>query len=659
MSSTKLRSLNAYSDWETREGIVNVTNYVLSIQNNKEPEYPAKFTTKEKRNYDKKFGSDYFVETGTITGGVVTRGKRRDYTFREEKEAPTPKKAKKTAKKATKKVSKPTAPAKQQPVSIFQPPPPPPESEKPQRPAPSDQPEKEDFDDDYASSIIKRQKKLYYRPIIEGTEDKYRINNLVVYPSEKPKVLKALFNDLSKGAGIGIKAFYAIVTKYFLGITRKEAEAFLKKQGVYNISRPFKRVINRPVVASSPNERWGADLIEMGKLTAVGRAKTVQQQKEARGSKQPDFTKNLDKVNEGGQYTHILSVVDFFSGKVWAYPLKREEITTEGRFQGQDTYLSTKTTKAFKDLMEKTKTVPRVLQVDNGKEFEGSFTNLMDEFGIKMILTKPYASTSNGKIERVNEEIRRKIRDGFVRHNSLEWVKYLPEYIENINSQKPSRSKFSPNELWRAGFQSTKGEKVKTDIKITDKSSKEDIRQAEIYKKLQRKEDQIKDDLRKEESSTKTTDFKVGDKVRIKLTSVPENIAKLMRERHKNNKFGDVKHSAITYSPQIYTITKVLDKKPRRKKGETANDAEQRFKNVNTAKVQYTLKDTQGNPVTYPNKKSPIYFFRSDLLFIPKNSIPSLINTIDRVEQLNRLKEYEIEGSGLSTFQLNYIPFVD
>jgi len=102
MSSTKLRSLNAYSDWETREGIVNVTNYVLSIQNNKEPEYPAKFTTKEKRNYDKKFGSDYFVETGTITGGVVTRGKRRDYTFREEKEAPTPKKAKKTAKKATK-----------------------------------------------------------------------------------------------------------------------------------------------------------------------------------------------------------------------------------------------------------------------------------------------------------------------------------------------------------------------------------------------------------------------------------------------------------------------------------------------------------------------------------------------------------------------------
>ena len=97
----------------------------------------------------------------------------------------------------------------------------------------------------------------------------------------------------------------------------------------------------------------------------------------------------------------------------------------------------------------------------------------------------------------------------------------------------------------------------------------------------------------------------------------------------------------------LFTINKVFDNKPRRRRGESENDAEVRYKLVNPAKVKYTLKDNNGNMVKEEGKQAPKYFYKSDLILIPANSVPSRIDTIQRAEQLNRLKSYQ------------YIPFVD
>ena len=91
----------------------------------------------------------------------------------------------------------------------------------------------------------------------------------------------------------------------------------------------------------------------------------------------------------------------------------------------------------------------------------------------------------------------------------------------------------------------------------------------------------------------------------------------------------------------LFTINKVFENKPRRKRGESANDAEVRFKLVNPAKVQYTLKDNNGNIVKEDRKTKPKYFYKSDLMLIPKDSVPSKIDTIERVQELNRLKRYQ------------------
>ena len=701
MSSTQLRKLNAYPEWKTEQGINNVIKFVISLQDNDPNKvvYPQSVkTTIQKKRFMEKFGNgDFQVDTEKpIIGGVATRNKglrvvgkystpntnknssslennkkaAKKRAKEAAKEAAALKKAKKEADMANRKAEKEEAKkakqeklrnivkANQEAVEKKE------EEERHAKElaeAKKKEDERQKAENDRIKADEDRQKKeedkraaiqaekerlssikakklkigkkfrqkvprLYYRPLIEGTNT-YRIDNLILYPNEKEEALKELFNDLSIGAGIGIKAFYAQVSQYYLGFTRIETSLFLKKQGSYNISRPYKKSINRPVIAKSSNERWSIDLIVMARYHFKPTAKQ---------STNSEFIANMNKENEGGKYTHILSCVDFFSKKVWTRPL----------VSGEASFVKT----AFNSIMVEARTKPRILMTDNGVEFiSDEFKNYLKRLDIKQILTKPYASTSNGLIERINRMIRSKIRDGFVRHNNLEWVKYLPQYTENINNQKPSRGKYSPNMLWTPGYFKPTSNVIDTKIEITDNSSIEDIRKSQQYKYIQRAENQIKDDLRGSENQI-SRNFKIGDKVRIRLPASISDTAKEMLSRHKGGNF-DVKYSAVKFTPSLFTIFKVIDKKPRRKKGEDANDAEIRFKLLNPAKTTYVLKDENGNLVKEINRKTgeslktPKYFFKNDLQLIPEGSIPSIIDTIARTQQLNRFDRY--------------IPFVD
>ena len=48
---------------------------------------------------------------------------------------------------------------------------------------------------------------------------------------------------------------------------------------------------------------------------------------------------------------------------------------------------------------------------------------------------------TNGLAERMNREIKKKIKAGFVRNNNLEWVSHLQTYCDNINNQRQSTYK--------------------------------------------------------------------------------------------------------------------------------------------------------------------------------------------------------------------------
>ena len=461
--------------------------------------------------------------------------------------------------------------------------------------------------------------KLFYRPLTENGN--YRINSQVLYPNEHQSKMKELYNNLALGAGLGLKAFYSQVSTNYLGITRKEAFDFLRAQGTYNISRPYKNVVNRPILAKSANERWGCDYIEMARYNHVYAKKNDIR-----------FT-NMDKINNGGKYKFIFTVVDFFSKKLWALP-----ITTETAFYGAE---------AIENLFEEENTIPKIIQTDDGNSFATYFQTALQKNGVKHILTKPYASQSNGLIERMNRTLRSHIKEGFVRHNSLEWVKYLGDYVDNINSQKPARGKFSPNELWTEGYTKPDSKLVDADIKITDKSSVEDVRKAQQSLLLKQAESRLK--------NPPIRAFQVGDKVRIRLTVYPRKNGNAYRKREKS---FEKKYNAITYTPEIYTVTKVQAYKARRKKGQNANEAEREFKLKNTGKKTYRLEDADGGIVVDWNKdgtfkKTPKYFFQSDLQFVPQENVPSAIQDIPRANQINRMSAYDVR------YDPDRIPFVD
>ena len=57
--------------------------------------------------------------------------------------------------------------------------------------------------------------------------------------------------------------FYHVVCRKYLNIQRSKIGEFLQRQKVYQLPRNTQHIINKPVLASLPNERWAIDLIDM------------------------------------------------------------------------------------------------------------------------------------------------------------------------------------------------------------------------------------------------------------------------------------------------------------------------------------------------------------------------------------------------------------
>ena len=86
---------------------------------------------------------------------------------------------------------------------------------------------------------------------------------VIIDANEREEVLKKLFDDERTGVGAGIKQFYHTVCSKYLNIKRKDVAEFLKRQKVYQMSRNTHHIINKPILATAPNERWAIDLVSM------------------------------------------------------------------------------------------------------------------------------------------------------------------------------------------------------------------------------------------------------------------------------------------------------------------------------------------------------------------------------------------------------------
>ena len=344
---------------------------------------------------------------------------------------------------------------------------------------------------------------LFYRP-------SPRISLEVVRPHNHIAVLNAIWNNPREGLGVGINAFYYLVCSRYLGITRVETTQFLQSKGDYQIGRNFKKMDNKKILAKCANERWGIDCISM---TAY-----------------PD-----------ANYRHILTVVDYFSKKVFARAMTGVQPT------------SAQIANHFANIcMTNGPSFPHILQSDNGGEFQGALTVWINTHNaaappnqrIHHIYTTSYNPQSNGQVERMNQEIRKKIKAGFVRNNNRLWRLQLPDYIANINTQRPLRTKYTPNELWTPGYNPPPPGLVNFHIVPNDQSTLPQIQDIVKARSIRTAVAQLA-------QGEQPQIYHVGDWVRVKYIKINAQ----MRQRHKEGILN--KRNAIRYSLDVYRVSHI------------------------------------------------------------------------------------------------------
>ena len=336
---------------------------------------------------------------------------------------------------------------------------------------------------------------------------KYRVGPnrfLVAYPDERDFYLQRIWNDPTRGYGVGLQAFYLQVAQTHLNIQKKYTDTFLKGKGDYQIQKnPIKKV-NKPITSKTSNERWQMDLIDM---------------------------------SLGNYHIYILTVVDNFSGFIWTRRILQKNGVT--------------TVNALQDILDtdypqgSSGTAPRLLQSDRGPEFNNvTVRNFCAENNTTQILTKSYSPSSNGKVERKNREIRKKIKAGFIRQNANTWnAASLDQYTQNINRQVDSRSKFRPIDLYETNYTPPAAETPPPPVPLTNYSTEQQI-QNNNWNYHRTRAIRLTNGTRNV--------YLVGDLVRVVFREVSAAYRRIRKERKFENKL------VVHYSPTISRVTEVV-----------------------------------------------------------------------------------------------------
>jgi transposase InsO family protein len=307
---------------------------------------------------------------------------------------------------------------------------------------------------------------------------------------KRESILKDMYDDNKIGAGLGIFSFYNKVTQLYLGIKRSDVRDFLSRQTTYQLTKQKTPSINRCIIAKYPNQRWQIDLLDVA---------------------------NYCGFNKKRKY--ILTAIDIFSRYVFAIGIVNKTPKT--------------IIKGLEEIYNKQSHVfPLILQSDNGSEFKNKDMTLWcEQNGIRQLFTPSHTPTSNGLVENWNKQLRKIMRDIFVRTNTLNWIDHLSDITHNRNNTKNTTStKQIPAKIWsesRSPHSANSTEQKDARDKLETKAKQNAI--------------QHNDSL-----------LEIGDHVRVLLAAITSEVRNKIKR-------GLSKYISVTFSPTIHTITKVYN----------------------------------------------------------------------------------------------------
>ena len=195
------------------------------------------------------------------------------------------------------------------------------------------------------------------------------------------------------------------------------------------------------------------------------------------------------------------------------------------------------------------------------------------------VRTMAHSPTGNAFVERMNRELRRRIRFGSVFRNKDDWAAYLPQYCRNMNDQVQRESKETANALWTPFYvpspPSRKGVHVQEENEDENEDGGEvEVEDGEWKAALAEAMDargggatgppsdradvrEVRRHLRRLGAartqrvleSYRDNDLRVGDRVRVSIASFDRRMA-------ARNKIGgaDTKLSSVLWTPEVYVV---------------------------------------------------------------------------------------------------------
>ena len=382
----------------------------------------------------------------------------------------------------------------------------------------------------------------------------YEPTGQLVIPSDsKQQVLEKMYEQ-DTALGKGQNNWYRYISQYVLGITKREAIEFLKSKEIYQLTRDPIKTAKRPLVAIRPFHIFAIDLVDLNQYIGI---------------------------KENKKFRYVLTCVDLFSGYTWYKPLKNKE--------PRDVL------KAFDSIVaESSDHLPSIVLNDNGNEFLGEFNDYLTQNKVKHIFTKTYTPQPN--VESANNQLRKIMKQFFVKYNKLAWLPFLPTIQQAKNTQYNENLGETPDQILTA-FEDQDTEHLNN---LSEKQLKK--------KKSEFK--QLNNNL-----------LQVGDFVRIRLSSQ-------QTELRNKIKAGKKKLIIVHFSPDIYRVKQVY--KPKTNK---------------LSQYEYTVESLDGNKVVKTGSNISQRFTINDLLKVTANqkNILSQKNA-DTLNRLRNPEDIEIQG---------------
>lgn len=203
---------------------------------------------------------------------------------------------------------------------------------------------------------------------------------------ENDVLSRVYYNPERAGSFSGVRALSRAA-----GTSEKVARDWLSKQLTYTLHKGVRqRFTTRPYRTNKMDSQWQADLVEMIPYANVNRG-----------------------------YKYLLTVIDIFSRYAWARPIKSKRPRNVIR--------------AFESIFQQEGRKCKVLQTDQGKEFENrEFQHFLNVHDVKFFTVKSLFKAA--LVERLNRTIKTRMWRYFTHTGQYRWLEVLPKLIYSYNA---------------------------------------------------------------------------------------------------------------------------------------------------------------------------------------------------------------------------------